>query len=214
MLTFPRSPGLRPACPVRRPLRNWLSPRAWHGPGRGGVAQRVCGSRRPFQRLQGPRAALPADGEVSFHCRTFSSRRVRGPFWGLPSPPDPLRQVWHQDPSLLFKNLLDPVRRSLSLEIRGALLCRARPGSSPEAVAAVSSARSHSFSCCSLCSSRSWCRCSSSITCWCEDSISAKLRSHASCRWEAAGHVVAPVARDRGPTPASGAGLPWGPGSA
>ena len=38
---------------------------------------------------------------------------------------------------------------------------------------------------CSRCSSRSWCRCSSCITCWCEDSISARLRSHASCRWEA-----------------------------
>lgn len=61
----------------------------------------------------------------------------------------------------------------------------AHPWSSPEAVAAVSSASSHSFSCCSRCSSRSWCRCSCSITCWCEDSISARLRSQASCGPEA-----------------------------
>lgn len=64
----------------------------------------------------------------------------------------------------------------------------AHPWSSPEAVAAVSSASSHSFSCCSRCSSRSWCRCSCSITCWCEDSISARLRSQASCGPEAGDH--------------------------
>ena len=52
----------------------------------------------------------------------------------------------------------------------------------PAAVAAASSARSRSFSCRSRSISRWWCLCSSSITCWCDDSISARLRSQASCR--------------------------------
>lgn len=51
----------------------------------------------------------------------------------------------------------------------------------PAAVAAASSARSRSFSCRSRSISRWWCLCSSSITCWCDDSISARLRSQASC---------------------------------
>lgn len=51
----------------------------------------------------------------------------------------------------------------------------------PAAVAAASSARSRSFSCRSRSSSRWWCLCSSSITCWWDDSISARLRSQASC---------------------------------
>lgn len=52
----------------------------------------------------------------------------------------------------------------------------------PAAVAAASSARSRSFSCRSRSSSRWWCLWSSSITCWWDDSISARLRSQASCR--------------------------------
>lgn len=51
----------------------------------------------------------------------------------------------------------------------------------PAAVAAASSARSRSFSCRSRSSSRWWCLWSSSITCWWDDSISARLRSQASC---------------------------------
>lgn len=92
-------------------------------------------------------------------------------FLGLPTPTDSLPQLLPQG--------------TFQLNVEAQALPVVHPWSSPEAVAAVSSASSHSFSCCSRCSSLSWCRCSCSITCWCEDSISARLRSQASCGPEA-----------------------------